>query len=249
VARALLLPGPMRTWVGMVVGVAMAASAASAQVTGSFDGGLTPRKTTDLLGGAAVFTQTDKLVSGTIVLPADLAAFGGAYLVTGKATPKRVKVSGMGVSGALLKYKGKIIGDSISGKAKLKGPTGKLIGTLALTRNTSTSDGSGCDQVYTDNETTFTTDVLGTALNACESCHAPGLQAASTRLHVNASDPLATARQIAVLVDSASPSTSRLIEKPLNILPHGGGVQIQPASAELTILQQWADLVAAAGCN
>jgi hypothetical protein len=233
----------------MAVGIVLAAQAASAQVTGSFDGGLTPRKTTDLLGGAAVFTQTDKLVSGTIVLPAELSTFDGAYLVTGKATPKRVKVSGMGVSGAVLKYKGKIVGDSISGKAKLKGPTGKLIGTLALTRNTSTSDGSGCDQVYTDNQTTFATDVLGTALAACESCHAPGLQAASTRLHVNAADPLATARQIAVLIDSASPGTSRIIEKPLNVLPHGGGVQIHPASTELTLLQQWVDLVAAAACN
>ena len=104
----------------MVVGIVLAAQAASAQVTGSFDGGLTPRKTTDLLGGAAVFTQTDKLVSGTIVLPADLSMFGGAYLVTGKATPKRVKVSGMGVSGAMLKYKGKIVGDTITGKAKIK---------------------------------------------------------------------------------------------------------------------------------
>jgi hypothetical protein len=233
----------------MVVGIVLAAQAASAQVTGSFDGGLTPRKTTDLLGGAAVFTQTDKLVSGTIVLPADLSMFGGAYLVTGKATPKRVKVSGMGVSGATLKYKGKIVGDTITGKAKIKGPTGKLIGTLALARNTSTSDGSGCDQLYYDNELPFATDIMNTALSACESCHAPGLQAGSTRLHVNAADPLATARQIAVLVDSASPSTSRIVEKPLNLLPHGGGVQIQPGSLELTLLQQWVDLVAAAACN
>lgn len=241
--------GRMGTWLAVVLGSMIVASAADAQVTGSFDGALTPRKTTDLLGGAAVFSQIGKDVTGTVVLPADLAAFGGAYLVTGKATTKRLKVSGMGASGALLKWRGKIVGSTIQGKAKLKGPTGKLIGTLALTRNVSTGDGSGCDQVYLDNETLFATDVLGLALDSCDSCHAPGLQASATRLHVVPSDALATARQIALLVDSANPSASRILEKPLNVLPHGGGVQITAGSPEATALQSWVDLVAAASCN
>ena len=42
---------------------------------------------------------------------------------------------------------------------------------------------------------------------------------------------------------------SRILEKPTNVLPHGGSVQIQPGSNEEQILTQWVDLVAAAACN
>ena len=224
-----------------------AAVSARADVTGSYDGTLTPKKTA-AVAASAVFTQTSTALSGTIALPADLATFGGAYIVQGKATPKKVKVTGIGTNGVTFKYRGKITGTSVSGKAKLKGAAGKLNGTLALTLNPVT-DGSGCDAVHTANQTFFDDQVLGVALHVCESCHGPGLQAGSTRLHVDANDPLATARAIAPLVDSANPSMSRILEKPLNVLPHGGGQQIQPGSNEEQILTQWVDLVAAAACN
>jgi hypothetical protein len=84
-------------------------------------------------------------------------------------------------------------------------------------------------------------------MTACGTCHAPGLQAAATRLHVVANDPLATARAVALFVDSSSPSASRILEKPLNLLPHGGGVQLDAAGAQT--LGQWAALVAQAQCN
>ena len=225
----------------------LAAVSAHADVTGSYDGSLTPKKTA-ASAASAVFTQTATAVSGTIALPADLASFGGAYLVQGKATAKKVKVTGIGTNGVTFKYTGKISGTSVSGKAKLKGAAGKLKGTLALTLNPAT-DGSGCDAVYTANQAFFDDQVLGVALHACESCHGPGLQAGSTRLRVAANDPLGTARTIAPLIDSATPAMSRILEKPLNVLPHGGGQQLQPASTEEQILTQWAGLVAAAACN
>ena len=62
-------------------------------------------------------------------------------------------------------------------------------------------------------------------------------------------DPLATARSMAALVDSANPDGSRLLLKPLDVLPHGGGVQVTAGSTEDTILRQWVDLVAAASCS
>ena len=99
------------------------------------------------------------------------------------------------------------------------------------------------------NETFFVDQVIGQALQSCKSCHGPDLQAGATRLHVAENDPLATARAIAPLVDSASPATSRILEKPLNVLPHGGSQQIQPASNEEQILTQWMDLIANAACN
>jgi hypothetical protein len=224
-----------------------AAVPARADVTGSYDGTLTPKKTA-AISASAVFTQTDTSLSGTVALPADLATFGGAYIVQGKATAKKVKVTGIGTNGVTFKYRGKITGTSLDGKAKLKGTAGKLNGKLALTLNP-VIDGSGCDAVYTANQTFFDDQVLDVALHACQACHQPGLQAGSTRLHVDPNDPLASARTIAPLVDSANPSMSRILEKPLNVLPHGGSVQIQPGSNEEQILTQWVDLVAAAACH
>ncbi len=237
----------MGVWGAMLCWSLIGASIARADVTGSYDGGLTPKNATEVIAAAVVFSQADKAVTGTVALPDDLASFGGEYLVTGKATSKKVKVSGTGVNGVLFKYKGRIVGEALQGKAKLKGAGGKLKGTLAITRNVS-GDGSGCDGVYTANEAFFLDDVLE-ALTSCAACHGPGLQAGATRLHVNFGDPLATARQMAPLIDSTSPSASRLLQKPLNTLPHGGGQQIMPASIQEQDLGQWADLIAAAACN
>ena len=110
-------------------------------------------------------------------------------------------------------------------------------------------DGSGCDTVYTQNQAQFAGQVLGQALTSYQSCHAPGLQAGATRLHVTPADPLATARAVALPVDAADRSAARILQKPLNILPHGGGLQISPGSAAETALQQWVALVAQAQCN
>jgi hypothetical protein len=232
----------------LALGLAGAVTA-EADVTGSYDGSVTPRKSIDTIAAALVLTQTDKAITGTLALPADLATFGGAYLLTGKATPKKVKANGTGPGGALVKLRLKIVGDVLQGKvkAKLKG-VGKLKGKIMFTHNVSVGDGSACDGVYTANQTFFENQVLGQALTACTACHGPLLQAGSTRLHVDPTDPLGTARLIALLVDFNDPPASRILEKPLNILPHGGGMQIVPGSSEDQILSQWVDLVAAAGC-
>jgi hypothetical protein len=227
----------------LVVGV----PAARADVTGSFDGNLTSKQSAVTLSVAATLAQFGKSVTGTVALPADLPTFGGAYLVLGTATPKRLVVSGTGPGGTL-RWRAKIVGDLVQGKAKVKGPAGKLAGKLLATRNFSASDGSGCDAVFTQNQSFFTDQVL-VALSSCTSCHQPGLQASATRLQVTAGDPLATARDIATLVDPATPSTSRILTKPLNLVPHGGGAQLVAGSPQEQVLQQWVDLVAAAQCN
>ena len=235
---------------GMLLGALAMALPARADVTGSFDGMLSnPKKLAQSIRVAAAMTQSGNVLGGTVALPADLATFGGAYLVQGKATPKRLKLSGTGPGGAHLLWKGKISGDTVQGKATLKGAGAKLVATLVMMRNVSATDGSGCDAVFTANQTFFVDQVLGQALTSCTSCHAPGLQAQATRLHVLRADPLATARSIAQLVDSADPSASKILEKPLNILPHGGGPQLVAGSPAEMILAQWVGLVAAAHCN
>jgi hypothetical protein len=226
------------------------ARSARADVTGDYDGTLTAKKAPQPMSVSATFTPAGKTVTGTIALPADVATFGGEYLVHGKVTPKRLKVSGGGGhGGAFLRWQAKIVGGTLQGKIKLKGAISKLNGTLTLTLNTSTTDGSSCDGVYQANQTFFADQMVVQLLPVCASCHGPGLQAQSTRFRVNSADPLATARTIAMFVDSADPANSRILMKPLNLIPHGGGVRLEKGTAPEPILEQWVALVAAAHCD
>lgn len=221
-----------------------------ADVTGSYDGQISGAKVPAPVAAAAALSQSGTFLMGTIAVAGDpTTAFGGAYLVSGKAKPKKVTAKGTSPTGVKLKWTGKIVGDVVQGKATLKAPGRKLVGTLALTRNLSTSDGSACDSVYTQNTTLFTTQVLGQALTPCLSCHVAGGQASATRLRLATADPLATARSIALQVDSANPLASRILTKPTGVLPHGGETQITVGSAAETTLKQWINLVAAASCN
>jgi hypothetical protein len=185
-----------------------------------------------------------------VALPGDLATFGGTDLVQGKATPKRIRVSGGGGTGAFLKWAAKITGTSLTGTLKVKAPGAKLAGSLTFVQNPAfASNGSTCDAVYVQNQTLFTDQVLAQALGVCSTCHAAGLQASATRLRVDAADPLATARAVALFVDTGNPSASLILAKPRDLVPHGGGAQLTPGSPEDLLLEQWVALVAAAGCN
>jgi hypothetical protein len=221
---------------------------ARADVVGSFEGALVGKAGSVRV--ATVFKQVERFVTGTVALPGDLETFGGEYLVTGKATPTRIKFSGGGGDGAFLKGNLKAAGGTLRGKIKVKAPgVRKLTGTTTLTQNVSTGDGSTCDAVYQANQTLFDEQVLDDALTICTTCHAEGFEAEATRLRVDLTDPLPTARSVAQFVDAANPAASKLLTKPLNLVPHGGGVQITPDSPEEQLLEQWVALVAAAQCN
>ncbi|MGH7895092.1 MAG: c-type cytochrome, partial [Candidatus Binatia bacterium] len=62
-------------------------------------------------------------------------------------------------------------------------------------------------------------------------------------------DPLATQASVALHVDVADPAASRILRKPLALLPHGGGQRIVAGSAEEQVLRHWVDLVAAGVCG
>lgn len=225
-------------------------AAAQATITGSYDGNASGRKITAPIGAAAVFEQNGKTLTGTIAVGGDQTTTGGAYLVNGKATPKRVKVKGFNAAnGAKLVWAGKLGTSSVTGKAKLKGPGAKLAGTLAFTLNAPTGDGSSCDAVYTANAQTFTDELMDKALVPCTTCHVAGAQAGATRFHVDASDPLATARAVAEMVNTANPSASRLLAKPMLLMPHGGGQQVFDGTDEAESLLAWAALIAGSGCR
>jgi hypothetical protein len=225
---------------------------ARADVTGSYDGQLAGPKVPTTLRAAAAMTQNGRFLTGRIGLDGAVTSYGGAYKVTGTATPKRVKLKGLNQAGFKLMWTGKIVGEVVQGKGKVKGPGTKLNGTLVLTRNAvPAADGSACDTVYTANQTLFTTQVLGQAVSKCLACHVAGGEASAARLRLTTSDPLATARSIALQVDSANPSASRILEKPLGLLPHGGGIDgaLDATSTEAQTLTNWVNLVAAAHCN
>lgn len=235
-------------WIAFGGAVLLAAGAARADVVGSFEGTLASKSGT--LPVSAVFKQTAKIVNGTVALPGTLATFGDQYLVIGKATKVRLKFQGPGDdNGAFLKGNLKVSGSTLSGKVKIQLPGSKpLKGKMSLAANPPVADGTSCDAVYDANKTFFDDSVMD-ALNKCGECHGTGLQAESTRLHVNLIDPLATARAIAPFVDSANPSASKLLTKPLYLVPHGGGAEITAGSVEEQTLQQWIALIAAAHCN
>jgi hypothetical protein len=240
----------MRSIAWIASGGALIASlvgSARAEVNGSFEGALAGKAGS--VPVAAVFKQVERVVTGTVALPGDLETFGGEYLITGKATPTRIKFSGGGGAGAFLKGNLKNTGSTLRGKVKIKIPRQKLAGIATLTQNVSTSDGSSCDAVYQANQALFDDQVLDDALTICVTCHAPGFEAEATRLRVDLTDPLPTARSLVQFVDAANPPASKLLTKPLNLVPHGGGVQITLDSPEEMLLEQWVGLVAAAQCN
>ena len=235
--------------IGAIVAVVGSGGLARADVTGSRDGQLVAKKVPQPILAAAALTQAGPIVTGTLAIDGDPTGGGGAYVVNGRASAKALKVTGGAATGVVVSWRAKIVGETLRGRARLKGAGVKIVGTLTLTRNPPLGDGSACDGIFTANQTFFTDQVLGTALVACTACHVPGGQAGAARLHVTTSDPLATARAIAPLVDSANPDGSRVLLKPLALLPHGGGQQITPGSNEDQILRQWVNLVATAHCN
>lgn len=232
---------------GVLMSGIVGASLAQADVTGSFDGALANRRLAQPIEAAASFSQIGPVLTGTVALGGDATSFGGAYLVQGRATTRRVKLSGF-LNGVRFNWRAKIVGETLVGKARLKGPGAKLVGSLTLARNAPLGDGTSCDAVFTQNQTFFVQQVLGQALTSCTTCHKPGGQAEATRLHVT-QDPLATARAISSLIDAADPTASRILRKPLALLPHGGGQQITVGSTQEEILNQWVDLVVQAHCS
>jgi hypothetical protein len=232
----------------LLAGGLLCARTAGAELVGSFDGTINPVKLGTPVSVAAVLSQAGRAVSGTVALPGDPSALGGAYLVAGTATPKRLTLKGF-AGPVTFKWRAKIAGDTLTGKVRVKRPGQKLVGTLAMTRNVCAGDGSGCDGVFQAKQAHFEDQVLGQALVSCGTCHAPGLQAAATRLHVVAADPLATARSVALMVDPANPDGSRILTKPLALLPHGGGPQITAGGTQEQIITQWVDLLVQAQCN
>jgi hypothetical protein len=230
-------------WVAGILCVGLLWSAvARADATGSYDGTLVVLGTGEQGVVTSGLIDTHGALSGTLAVTVTDTATSGIYWVTGKASGggKQLRLSGQNESGTLLKYKGKGHAAGFSGKAKFTTAAGRVKGTLTLARRDEGDVPDVCPSAF------FEGQVMGRVLvPICANCHVQGGIAQQTSLRVVAADPLTTQQAVALNIDTVSPAASRILQKPLAVIPHGGGAQLQAGSEEHQILEQWVDMVAA----
>jgi hypothetical protein len=218
----------------------LAARAGRAELSASYDGTLAVPGGPGAVAGALL--QQNVAVTGTLAVEVGQPDVSGVYFVNGQMRGTKLTLSGTNASGMQLRWRARQRGETLRGKVRLRGPGRKRKGTLTLARrhvDPPATPPVTCDSAY------FTGQVMGRVLQpVCANCHSAGGAAQTAALRVTAGDPLATQASIAPLVDRQDPASSRLLQKPLNLLPHGGGQQLSPGSDEHEILLQWATLVA-----
>src|SRR5262245_13267450 len=224
-----------------LVAMALGVSAARADVSASYDGALRLGRRTAVVAGA--LNQAGVGVMGTLAVDQGDPSAAGIYWVSGRLRGKRLILAGTNGGGMQLRWRALLRGsDAIAGRARLHRPGVRASGTLALTRrhvDPPSNPPATCDSPF------FTGQVLGRVLQPiCAGCHVAGGAAANANFRVTTTDPLATEASVALNIDPAHPDQSRILEKPLAILPHGGGQQLSAGSPEEQILRQWVGLVA-----
>ena len=231
-----------------VTSSALAVPAPSVDLSGSYGGQFELVRPRQVAASSGTLTQTGLVTSGSVTVTTSVVALNGTYDVRGTVRGARVRVTGRSATGARLVWRAAIGATGLAGPARLTAPGVRASGRLALDR-TPTGNAASCDAVFTQNLTTFVDQVMGQVLEPiCSACHVAGGQAQATRLRVTPADPQATARSVALLIDPANPSASRILQKPLALVAHGGGLQIQPGSTQEAILKAWVDLIAKSGC-
>ncbi|MGH7895747.1 MAG: hypothetical protein ACREQL_13830 [Candidatus Binatia bacterium] len=225
-----------------VLGVTLVtATPAVADLTASFDGTLSlPKQGEDAIVASGLM-QAGSSLTGTVAVNATTDGVTGLYYVTGSLKGTRFKFSGSSDKGVALGWKGKATDTALTGKVKLKGGALRAKGSLTLTKRV---DQPPVDPPDTCNSDFFTGQVMGRTLTICAGCHVQGGAAEHTTLRITTSDPLATQASVALHINMADPDHSRILEKPLAILPHAGGQRLVAGSEEEQILRQWANLVA-----
>jgi hypothetical protein len=224
--------------------VGSAARDARADLTATYDGSLTLKTTGEVSVLAGSLVQAGSGLSGSVAVSMADATASGVYFVAGsvKGKGKRITLLGGNQSGTQLRYKGKVSGDTVNGKVKLQGAAGKIKGTLAMYRRIvqpPVTPPVTCDNPF------FTGQVMGLVLQpVCGSCHIEGGAASSAAFRVTSADPIATMTSVALQINKANPAESRILQKPLGVLPHSGGIQLLAGSEQYNVLQQWVNLVA-----
>jgi hypothetical protein len=226
----------------LVLGVALlTVTPAVADMTASYDGTLVLPKQGENAIVASGLMQAGASLTGTVAVNATTDGVTGLYYVTGSLKGTRFKFTGSSDKGVAFGWKGKTTDTSLSGKAKLKGGAVRTKGTLTLTKRDETPPANPPE---TCNNDFFAGQVMGNVLTICAACHVQGGAAQTTTFRVTTGDPLATQASVALHINLDDPDHSRILEKPLAILPHAGGQRLVAGSDEEQILRQWVHLVA-----
>jgi mono/diheme cytochrome c family protein len=234
-------------WGVIAVAMAFAASLAQAELNASYEGHLTLVRPATDASVAAVLRQTGITVTGTIAMDFPDAT-SGVFWITGRARGRHLVLAGGNTTGVRLRWRGRQVdATTLRGRARITGAGVHRHGLLALAQTTEgppPPPGATCDNSY------FTDQVMAQVLvPICSRCHVAGGLAEAARFRVTVGDPLTTQQSVAAMIDTVHPDASRILEKPLGVLPHGGGQQITAGSAEEQILRHWIDLVAQGVCS
>jgi hypothetical protein len=221
--------------------VTLTTTPARADLTASYDGTLLLPKQGEEALVASGLMQAGGALTGTVAVNATTEGVTGLYYVTGKVKGIRFKMTGSSDKGVAIGWKGKTTDTSLSGKAKLKGGGVRARGTLTLAKRV---DQPPDDPPESCNSDFFTGQVMGGTLAICASCHTVGGAAEHTTFRVTMTDPLATQASVGLHINFADPDHSRILDKPLAILPHAGGQRLAAGSPEEQTLRQWVHLVA-----
>jgi mono/diheme cytochrome c family protein len=219
---------------------------ARADLTASYQGRFTIARTRQQVDVTATLTQWGTALRGTVTVSG--VPLGGTFVVHGRVRGRRLTLSGADTMGVRLAWKGGLAGQRLVGRARLRGPRARARGLLVLARGAAAGGSGGgggalCEPAF------FTGEVMGKVLvPICSRCHVAGGVAQAARLRVTPSDPVATQQSVALVIDTAAPQASLLLEKPLGLVSHGGGQQIAPGGAEADILTQWVTMVAQGLC-
>jgi mono/diheme cytochrome c family protein len=246
-ATSLRLRRPPSCLVALLGLVSMASARGRVDLTASYDGRLALAHSHDVADVAATLTQIGRVLTGTVAVAASGAVAAESYIVTGRVRGRRVRLAGTSADGTRIVWSGTATAGGVAGPVKLAHAGTRRHGRLAFSRRTPPPSGGGgpvCDNAY------FTDEVMPKVLvPICAHCHVAGGQAASTSFRVTPTDPLATQASVALHVNAANPDQSRILEKPLALLPHGGGQQLVAGSPGEQILRHWVDLVAGGVCG
>ena len=227
---------------GLVLGLAAVATSARADLTAAYDGSLTMRRKEAPAVVAGALAQTGAALSGSIAIALPTPNGSGVYYVNGTVHGARVVLSGINSGGVRFRWRGKTNAPTVLGVARLAGKKVHVKGMLTLTRRVlqpPSNPPATCDSSFFDGQ------VMGVVLQPiCANCHVPGGAAAATNFRVTLGDPKTTQVSVDLMIDAAHPDQSRILQKPLAEIPHGGGQQLQPGSDAANILSQWVNLVA-----
>jgi mono/diheme cytochrome c family protein len=243
--RILVVAGLLGT-IGASVGNV---AGARPDLTASYDGLFTIARTQQTADLAGVLNQTGAVLVGTLALGTSAGSTADVYHLSGRLRGRRVQLQGVGDRGLRLLWVGARTADGLAGRGQLRQGRKRVTwGTMTLHRlaDTTPTGGGGppCDAPF------FQDQVMAKVLvPICASCHVRGGLAEVARFRVSAGDPQATQQSVALQINPTDPAASRILQKPLAQIPHGGGQQITAGSAEEQILRQWVDIVASGQCG